>query len=294
MIGALASLGSACLWALTNTLVRLEADRLSVVAINAYRAMLGSLVFLLIFLVTHDLSSLTRIPLSAILALLVSVVGGMAFGDTLNFRSMLLIGLARSFPISAAYPLFTLGLAALFLNEGIGWQEVAGCLVTLGGVMLVALPAKVANGRPLDRRTNLLGVAMALGAAMLWAASSTLVKAGLEHMDAVTASALRMPAAAVVLWLMMQVGPRQPPLWRLRGRTLAVVAATGAVGSVLSGYLWLLGVQEVGAARAAILSSTSPIFAVPLSIVVLRERPTRRVLLGTLLSVAGVMLVVWQ
>ncbi len=292
MIGVLASLGSACLWALTNTLVKLEADRLDVVAINAYRAMVGSLLFLVIFLLTRDVGLLLTLPAEAVLALLLSVVAGMAFGDTLNFRAMLLIGLSRSFPIAGSYPLFTLILSAIFLQEDIGGREVAGCLVTLTGVMLVAMPGKAGADQPLDARTNLLGVAMALGAAALWAASSTIVKVGLAAMDVITASAIRLPAAAVVLWLLLLRGPPAPMPWQLRGRSLLIVLATGILGSGLSGYFWLLGVQEIGAARAAILTSTSPIFGVALSFLVLGERPARRVLAGTLLLVAGIVLIV--
>ena len=293
MIGVLASLGSACLWALTNTLVKLESDRLDVVAINAYRAIVGSLLFLVIFLLTRDVGLLLTLPLEAVLALLLSVVAGMAFGDTLNFRSMLLIGLSRSFPIAGSYPLFTLVLSAIFLREDIGAGEVAGCLVTLTGVMLVAMPGKAgADDQPLDAHTNLLGVAMALGAAALWAASSTIVKVGLAAMDVITASTIRLPAAAAVLWLLLLRGPPAPMPWQLRGRSLLVVLATGILGSGLSSYFWLLGVQEIGAARAAILTSTSPIFGVALSFLILGERPARRVLAGTLLSVAGIVLIV--
>ena len=295
MIGSLAALGSACLWAVTNTLVKMEAHRLDVVAINAYRATVGSLLFLLIFLLVGDLGSLATIPPYAIAALVISVIGGMAFGDTLNFRSMVLIGLTRSFPIAGAYPLFTLSLSAFFLDEGVGLKEFGGALVTLTGVMLVALREKAGSGPVVDTRTNLIGVGMALGAAMLWAVSSIIVKVGLNEMDVITASAIRLPAAAAVLWVMILLrGPRPAMPWTLRGGPLMVVLVTGLLGSGLSSYLWLLGVQEIGAARSAILSSTSPIFAVPLSFFLLGERPSWRVLLGTLLSVTGIMLVVWR
>lgn len=293
LIGALASLASAALWAVTNMLVKLEAHRLHVVAINAYRAVIGSLILLVIFLLTHDPASVLTLPPGAVAALLVSVVVGMAFGDTLNFRAMLLIGLARAFPISGSFPLFTLALSSVMLDEQIGWREVAGCLVTLAGVMLVASPPKASAGAPpLDRRANLVGVGMAVAAAVLWAASGTIVKLGLDSIDAITANVIRLPVAAGVLLLLLLREPPQPPLWKLRGRTLLVVVLAGVLGSVLGGYLWLVGVQEIGAARASILSSTAPIFGVPLAILILKERPTRRVLLGTLLSVAGVVLIV--
>jgi drug/metabolite transporter, DME family len=292
LIGVLASLGSAALWAVTNMLVKLAAPRLGVVAHSAYRASLGSVVMIALFLLLHDPRSIAQISPAAMLALISSVVIGMAFGDTLNFRSMLLIGLARSMPISGAFPLFTMLMAAAFLNEAIGVREVLGCLVTLVGVMLVALPPKAVVGPPLDRRTNLIGVGLALAAALLWAAATSILKVGLTGVDVVTAGAVRLPFAALALWLMLRREPPQPWPWQLRGRTLAAVLTTGLVGSVLGSYLALLGVQEIGAARSAILSSTSPIFAAPLSLLFLGEKMTGRVLAGTLLSIVGIVLIV--
>jgi drug/metabolite transporter, DME family len=292
LIGALASLASACLWAVTNLLVKLEAHRLSVLAINAYRTTVGAVLMVAVCLLVRDLSALSTATWTAIAALLVSVIVGLVFGDTLNFRAMVLLGLARSFPISGSFPLFTLLLAGAFLGEPVGWREVIGCLVTLGGVMLVAMPTK-RDGQPaIDRRTNAVGVALALGAAVLWATSSTVVKFGLETIDVVTANAVRLPVAAAVLLLILGRAAPQPPLWRLRGRTLAVVVLAGVLGSGLSGFLWMYGVQEIGVARAAILSSTSPIFAAPLSVLFLKERLARRVLAGTLLSVGGIIIIV--
>jgi drug/metabolite transporter (DMT)-like permease len=226
------------------------------------------------------------------LALIFSVIIGLVLGDSLNFRAMLLIGLARSFPISGSFPLFTLALAAVFLDEPVGVKEVLGCLVTLAGVTLVALPPTASDHAVVDRRTNLVGIALALTAAVMWAISSTTVKVGLNDIDVVAANAIRLPIAALVLLGMARRGAPQPALWRLPRATIVVIVLTGVLGSGLSGFLWMYGVQSIGVARAAVLSATSPIFAAPLSALVLRERLSWRILVGTFLSVVGVMLVV--
>ncbi|MCC6628115.1 MAG: DMT family transporter [Chloroflexi bacterium] len=290
--GALASLASALLWATTNLLVKLEAHRVGVVAMNAYRTTVGAVVMLAVFLAVPDPGRLLTMPLSSIAALLVSVIVGLVFGDTLNFRAMMLIGLARSFPISGSFPLFTLILAAVVLRESVGWREVIGCLVTLAGVMLVAIPSAGIHEPRLDRRTNLAGVACALGAAIMWSISSTTVKIGLDDLDVVAANAIRLPVAAAVLLAMTARGRPQPRPWQLPRSTITVIVLTGVLGSGLSGFLWMYGVQAIGAARAAVLSATSPIFAAPMSAALLKERLTRRILAGTLLSVAGIIVIV--
>jgi drug/metabolite transporter (DMT)-like permease len=73
----------------------------------------------------------------------------------------------------------------------------------------------------------------------------------------------------------------------LRGASLLVIAATGLL-SVLATVLFLQGVASAGAARTAVLTATSPIFVVPISVLLLGERATWRLGVGTLCSVAGV------
>ena len=53
----------------------------------------------------------------------------------------------------------------------------------------------------------------------------------------------------------------------------------------------MIGIQRAGAARTAILSSTGPLFALPLAALALQERVTRQIAVGTVLSIAGIWLV---
>jgi drug/metabolite transporter (DMT)-like permease len=75
----------------------------------------------------------------------------------------------------------------------------------------------------------------------------------------------------------------------LRGRSLKAIVAVGVFGVVSTG-LFLECIALAGAGTAAVLSATSPIFAVPVSIVFLGERGSWRVAVGTTLSVVGVVL----
>jgi drug/metabolite transporter (DMT)-like permease len=68
--------------------------------------------------------------------------------------------------------------------------------------------------------------------------------------------------------------------------TLLALYSTG-IGMIV----WTLTVEYAGAARASLLNTASPLIGVPLSVVFLRERVTRLVALGTLLSVLGVWLI---
>jgi drug/metabolite transporter (DMT)-like permease len=70
------------------------------------------------------------------------------------------------------------------------------------------------------------------------------------------------------------------------------VALGGILGMGLGGLLYIAAVQDAGAGKAAILSATSPLFALPLAMLFLAERVTPRLMAGTLVSIVGISLVV--
>ena len=74
----------------------------------------------------------------------------------------------------------------------------------------------------------------------------------------------------------------------LRGRALVPILLMG-LASVGATWFFMISVALAGAGRAAVLSATAPVFAVPLSLL-LGERGNWRILAGTLASVVGVIM----
>ena len=70
-----------------------------------------------------------------------------------------------------------------------------------------------------------------------------------------------------------------------------ILGTAGVMGAGVGSMLYVLAVQQAGAARTAILSSTAPLFALPMAALLLHERITPRVVAGTLLSIVGIWLV---
>ena len=292
-MGELAGLASAVIWAGTNTVLRGQSVRLGAFVVNAWRALFASACFVVIFLLTRRPADLLTLRPGPVLALLASVVIGMAIGDSLQFMALAQIGVSRAVPISSCFPLFTVGLAALFLHERIGARTLAGSFLVIGGVTVLALPraAQANKAVPGTAEHHWLGVALALIAALCWACSTTITRVAVEQIDVVTANTIRLPVSAAVLLLLGRGRAKLSPS-RYGWRTFGILFLVGAVGTAGSGFLYLTSVQLAGAARTAILSSTAPVFAMPLAVLFLRERPGLRGLLGTLVAVAGIALVV--
>jgi drug/metabolite transporter (DMT)-like permease len=70
-----------------------------------------------------------------------------------------------------------------------------------------------------------------------------------------------------------------------------VILAASLLGTGLGALLFVMAIQTAGAGRTAVLTSSSPLMALPFSILWLHERPSGWTLLGTLLTVSGIALV---
>jgi DME family drug/metabolite transporter len=287
-VGELAAISCAVLWAISTVLMRSQTGRVPVLALNAIRALWASVVFLGVLAALGRLGDVTAVPSAALIGLLGSVLIGMALGDSLHIKAMTLIGVSRALPISSTYPILTAVLAVIWLDEPVTARIVAGIVLVVGGVYLVAFPrvGSVVERVPASGR----GITLALVAACCWAISTATVKPALSLVDPLVANGVRLPAAMLVLQLLSWRSEGLGSPFRF-GRRAGVMLAVAGLISGVSGALWLLGVRDAGAAKAAALSSTAPIFAAPLAALFLGEKLSRQVGLGTVLTVAGIWLV---
>jgi drug/metabolite transporter (DMT)-like permease len=287
LLGSLASLGSAAVWAGISVLVRQVPSSVSPLALNIIRSAVGGLLLLPPVWLTGGVGDLAGAPLEIHLILVFSVVTAFGFGDSLFFESARRIGVARSLPVAMSYPLLTTAFAGLFLGERITPWLVVGTILTVLGVCLIGLAAPEQARAPAAARG---GLTLALLAAVSWAASAASLKPAADHLDPMAASAFRMLAAALLL------GPT--PWGRGTWRSALASGTAGrrrllAIGvlSAATSVLFVAGIRWAGAAVAAVMTSTAPLFGIPLACIFLGERVTSRIALGAALTVLGIILV---
>jgi drug/metabolite transporter (DMT)-like permease len=288
-LGEVAGLLAALCWAGTGLLVRAHGAALHAVVINAMRCSIAGVVFVVAW---PFLSSRAPVPVEALLFLGGSMLLGLGLGDSLYFEALQRIGVARAMPISMAYPVLAAVGAVFVLHEPLGPLAVVGIALTLFGVYFVALPARepaAGAATAPGRKPYWIGVAMAAVAAVSWSCSTLALRPALELVDIPTASAIRMPLVSGLLWMTAARVGVLPKLQHLRGRALVAVIVTGLT-TVGATAFFLGSVALAGAGRAAVLTATSPLFAVPFSILFLGESGSWRVAVGTACSVIGVVL----
>jgi drug/metabolite transporter, DME family len=287
-VGELIGLLAALAWGATGLMVRAHGVGMHAIVINALRCGISGAVFLAIW---PFVSNRQPVPPAAWLFLGTSMVAGLGIGDSLYFEALKRIGVTRAMPISMGYPVLASIGAVVLLHETLGPLAAVGIVLTLGGVYLVAARPEtetLSNGhaRP---GGYWLGVTMAAAAAVSWSCSTLALGPALELVDVPTASAIRTPLASALLFLSAKRAGVLPKAEHLRGRALLAILVTGLTSVGATGF-FLVSVSLAGAGRAAVLTATSPVFAVPLSILLLGERGSWRVVAGTGCSVIGVIL----
>ena len=283
-LGALCALGSGLTWAAINLMVRTLTPPFNSVSINALRTTVAGGLLVVWVLATGGIGRLTSISTGDFFLLAFSIVLASSLGDTVFFESTPRIGLAPALTISMTYPLMAAFFAGVVLGEPMTVRMLAGALLTLGGLTMIVVAR---GGGAHDRPGWWLGFGCAVLASLAWALSAILLKAPLREMDAVTAQALRMPIAGLLLfatpWARDAVGvtARGGPsvLWRVALLCLMTVA---------SSTLFTAGLKYAGVAVGTVLSSTAPMWAVPLGYVGLGERLPPLALVGLVLTIVGI------
>ncbi len=130
------------------------------------------------------------------------------------------------------------------------------------------------------------------GAALLWAGNFVLGRAMRGHIPPVGLAFWRWSLALVVL--LVVYGRRLVAQRALLLGRLPVVVALGILGVGNFNLFLYLGLQETTATNALLLNAAAPAFILALSFAAGQGRPTGRMVLGVLLSLAGVAVILSQ
>jgi drug/metabolite transporter (DMT)-like permease len=271
------------MWALTGLLVRSLAPVLGSVKINTVRSGLSGLLLVGWVVLAGKGADLAGISVTSLALLTLSIVAAIGIGDTVFFESARLLGLARAMTVSMTYPLLAALMAAALFGDALTPRLALGSLLTLGGLVLIVGWRAQTD----DEGRRWLGIGAASLASVAWAASVVLMKPPLAEIEPVTAQAIRLPLAAALLAVTPWARGTTSAV-RNGGRPVLVRVAVLSVLTALSSVMFVAGLKYAGVTVASVLSSTAPMFALPLGFFFLDERLTLRAVVGTAVTVLGV------
>ncbi len=289
-IGEIAGLLTSILYTLSATFITRAIHQVGAVIVNRVRVVFASLYLLIINLILFG----QPLPLAAGADrwswLSLSGLFGLALGDAFLFQSFAFVGPRIGSLIFALSTVFGALAAWIFFGETLNLLQIIGIALALGGILWVVLERRTDSETPHSHVAA--GVTYGLLGALAQAAGYILAKQGmLGDFPPFQASIIRMLAAVLGLWLMAafqkQVGNTIHTL-RQNLSALKLLALASLVGSVLGVTSSLFAVQHAEVGVASVLTSLSPVFLLPVSHFVFKERIGWQSIAGTFLAMAGV------
>lgn len=269
--------GAAVLWGTTGTAQALGPDGASTVAVGAARNVVGAAVLVAVAAARGQLwqgaRQLDRRPL--VLAALATAAYQLCF-----FGGVRLAGVAIGTVVGVGSgPVWGGLLGWLARGERPSRRWAVATTLALAGAVVLA--TSTTDG---GERVDSLGIALALGAGLAYAAFALWSKALTDHHDPDLAMTWAFALSAVVL-LPIGLGAGVGPLVSSDGA--AMVLWLGVVSLAAAYLLFGRGIAGVPVATATTLTLAEPLTAAVLGFTVLDEDVSPSALLGMLLVVAG-------
>ena len=298
IFGSLVGLTGAALYGLSVVVYRSQSEGIKPVAISSIKMWVALPFMTLMVLLFPGFDSIF-LPLQTVAILGISVAFGAVAGDTIYLWSQERIGVSYAFPISMSFPIITYFLTVFFLGEPLILSRLAGVIVAVIGVILISNEQNRNQESSVDEETgetttsklDLWGLAGAIMTAILYASGTTLLQVGIEGVDPISGSFIRIVFGSIFFVPMVAVASMRGMRIPTRKATIRVIVA-GFFGMAIGSLLYVAAVSMVGAAIMSVIASSAPLFAIPVSVLVLKERVTPIALLGVALTLSGIVLVV--
>jgi uncharacterized membrane protein len=229
-------------------------------------------------------------PLNDYMLLMLSGVLGIGIADTLFFKSLNLLGAARSAIVDCLYSPVIILLSIFWLGERITVAQTVGALLIISAVFAIGRERGLGQ---ITRSQLAAGILLGASSMLAMGVGIVMIKPILERSPVLWAIEVRLVGAAVSLFIILGF------YWG-RGAVVRSIRETKGwkymiPGSFLGTYIalmfWIGGMKYAQASIASALNQTSNIFIFIFAAIFLKEKITRYKLIGIVLAVTGVFLV---
>ncbi len=280
MIGELYAIAAAFCWSVAAVFYKkgIGAGAIPAVLIRTFFAMLFLFILYMILRRGHFDFTLVGFAFLNLGGLLRLILGGAAY-----MKGLENISVSRFIPILFTFPLLTILLSALLLDEKIRPEMVAGTVFIVAGVWLLS------RGHGAVGEKNIkLGVSLAIVAAFLYAFSIVATRTGLKDVDPLQSALISMPVPLALLYIAYSFKNGQETIFKFRKGAYLLLGLGGIAGMGFGSYFFFVSLTLVGAAKATSLAAITPFLSSLMALVTLKERITATLFLGTTATIAGI------
>ena len=280
--------------------------RIGVAPINQYRLLLAWLIISVILFFWNDLNIIelftTPQPHHYVFLGLSGIIG-FSIGDYCSFTSFKLLGPK----LGSLYTTFAPGAALLIgyiaLNESVNLIGILGMLITVSGVIWLTLSKKDSTaalkiGYTRDKK----GIVYGIIGALCQGTGLVLSKYGMDYysdklptMHAVWIRLLFAFSAAFIVSIFAgKLRLNSKPILTNEKNNLPFMFLGTLLGPVLGVTLSLFAIQKLEVAVAQTIFALLPLFVLPISLIVYKEKITIHSIFACVISLGGVLLLIWR
>ncbi len=301
--GELFAIGTAICWTFGMLFFTEAAKRLGANVLNHFRLVLAAFILGISVLLFDQIrpSELFTLPgLSSWLWLGLSGFVGLTLGDWFAFRAFEMIGPRKTSLFYTFAPGAALLFGMIFLKETISFIAFGGMVITIAGVFWVIFTKK--NQHEIaDSRYHLNGVLLAIGGSLTQGIGLVFSKIGMQQagqFSPLHASWIRLLIAAASLFLISVFRNKAltiiKSIFQADATALRYTLLATIISPVVGVSLSLYAANLINVSIAQTLFSMVPVFILPVSWLLYREKVTFQSFLGALIAVGGVLVLVWR
>jgi len=283
-IGIAAALISSAAWAIGAILYKKLGEKISSFGMNLAKGVIN----LVLMGIPLAFSDITAIKPDTFILLGISGLLGISLGDTFFFEALQKVGPHVMVLLALLGQVLTVLFAIFFLDERLTLNMWIGIIMVVSGIAIV-LYSRISDN---TRQHSASGIIYGLLSVLCMSVSVIIAKKGLSSVSAIQGTFIRM------LW-----GTAGLLLWGGVTRRLSISMAPFSEVKVMKKFLllvclvsfsgfWLfhVAIKYTEVSIANTLSSTEPLFVIPLAAYFLKEKISLASIAGTVVSVIGIVL----
>lgn len=310
-VGELFAIGAALSHSVGSLIDKALTRRLPPMKQAALAALGGSLFSFVLMAVMGSYSQLPEVYVPYLILGMCGGVVSFGIGFTLFLIFLKSVDANKAMPLSGGISAILSVISGLFiLGEDLSALTLGGIGVILVGIYALSFFQRNETDLAQSVWLGFRGMAFLVFTASFWVAGFSMQAVALREVDAIILNSARLPSIFIFLTLLSFLGvgkllrprgaaaqpaPRRAAVsegFKARARGYVVPILNGCVGLGIGSLFILIAVEHAGLAVAFTLSNTSLLWIALASPLFLRERLTRKTLVGVVVTLAGVIMVV--
>lgn len=171
----------------------------------------------------------------------------------------------------------------LFLNEKVTRNEKKGILLILLGAFLSIIEPLFQSG--INFNQGILGNLLVFANTFSWAGFSLLRRKFGEKLDSLVLTASSFIVGLIVL---LPILANNPSGFTLNQNAIPGILYMSILGSVIAYFTYIYGFSKIEASEATLFTYLEPVFAIPVSIMFLKEKISFLFIIGAVLILSGI------